>query len=66
GNLTDGMGDAMVDTLVFLNITGQANLIPVWTNSTGGYSYDYVADTLGEIIVNATFTDTTGNYNNAN
>ncbi|RAP54187.1 MAG: hypothetical protein BZ137_03605, partial [Methanosphaera sp. rholeuAM130] len=65
GKLTDDMGNDLTNTLVMLNITGQANLIPVWTNSTGGYTYDYTTDTVGEIFVNATFTDYTNKYNNA-
>ena len=65
GNLTNAMGEAIKDTQVLLNITGMNNLIPVWTNSTGGYTYNYIAETIGEILVNATFTDNTNVYNNS-
>ena len=65
GNLTDAMKNPIKDTLILLNITGIDDLVPVWTNSTGGFSYDYTATQNGTITVNATFTDNTNTYNNA-
>ncbi|RAP48721.1 MAG: hypothetical protein BZ135_00285, partial [Methanosphaera sp. rholeuAM6] len=65
GNITSDMDDSFEGKVIYLNITGEDNLIPVTVNSTNGYSYEYVARTLGTINVNATFTDNTGYYNNA-
>ena len=65
GNLTNGMNQPLGNTLILLNITGMENPVPVWTNSTGGYSYDYTSNVVGTIYVNASFNDTTNTYSNA-
>ena len=56
--------DNMEGKTVLLNITGIDYLVPVTVNSSNGFTFEYVADTLGSITVNASFTDETGTYKN--
>ncbi|RAP49771.1 MAG: hypothetical protein BZ138_07240, partial [Methanosphaera sp. rholeuAM270] len=54
GTLTDDLGNNISDRYVDIYVDGKL-VASVKTNSTGGFSYTHVADTLGDMVVNATF-----------
>ena len=64
GTLTDDLGHNISDAYIEVMVDGE-NVGVVRTNSTGGFTFEYTANKLGENIVNVTYLGDNIRYSNA-